>query len=193
MYQYPTSITPLLDSRSIYTPELRQEGMGLAFIPIIAMAVASAISTGGTIVAGQKRNNSQLKVMATTATDEVERNLAANRDWFLSLPNPTLSEKQAVVDFFNQQWGAWVQAMTGLGEPGQRAVRERQRDGVNSWGSDWWELYLDPILAKKVVEELPSQAPTQVQIENVGGLDMKKVSILLLAGGVAWWVMGGSK
>lgn len=187
----------LLDTRTSYHPELRQhgDGLGVAFlIPLIVAAAGAAISTGGSIVEGRRRANSQLKVMATTATDEVERQLANNRDWFLALSDPTLAEKQATVDYFHQQWGAWVNAMTPLGEPGARAVRERQRGGENSWGSDWWELYLDPILNRKVVEELPSQGPTQVQVTNVGmGLDMKKVSILLLAGGVVWWAMGGSK
>ena len=176
------------------------EGMGFAFlIPLIIAAVGAGISTGGSIVAGRMRTNSQLKVMATTATDEVERNLAANRDWFKGLTNPTVAEKQAAVDFFHNQWSTWVNQMTTLGEPGNRAVRERQRGGVNSWGADWWQLYLDPIMEIKTVEEQQATTTTTtggsptVSIENVMGIDSKTLALILLAGGAAWYAMGGKK
>lgn len=81
---------------------------------------------------------------ATQYVDDLERQLAANRDAYLSSTR-TPASRQAALLYFDQQW-AWLQSSDAcgsklLGRAGQSCIADRSRSGPYPWE----RFYRDPI------------------------------------------------
>lgn len=86
------------------------------------------------------------KDTVTDFVNTIEPLLAANRDNYLALENPTRVQQQAAVFYFDQQW-AWLKSpqacgSRALGDAGVACLADRSKGG--KW--PWERYYRDPIL-----------------------------------------------
>jgi hypothetical protein len=85
-------------------------------------------------------------ITVTDYVDQLEPQLQANRDGYLSGPH-TSDRYAAAIRYFNQQW-VWLKSPAAcgtrlLGSAGQNCVADRSRSG--QW--PWEAYYLDPIVS----------------------------------------------
>lgn len=144
-------------------------------VPIIGAAVLAVTLVLGSIA----RRNAQ-KTAATKIVNDVEPQLRANVEGYLSGPRTVSSQRQAIANF-NAGWQLVLDncGQSSLGSAGQRCISERQRGGTAPWcptpshtGCDWFALYLDPIandtpnadpVSNAVSELLPDLTAAQLQ------------------------------
>lgn len=130
------------------------QGLGFLWVPfLIATAVSGGSSFGMAWMTGNRVKNQQ-KLASSNWANEAEGYLQENLNAWLALaPNQkTKALQNEAINVFHYWWGQMVEKCSTLGDAGARCINERKRGGVNSWGKDWWELYLDPIANDTVVD-----------------------------------------
>lgn len=147
---------------------------------VIAATAAAPIPIVGPIIAGvalligalTHRLNPQQKInssdFANTAEDHLKGNLA---DW-QALPIKTKSVQNAAEGIFYQWWNWLVAQCQTQGNAGQKCISERQRGGQNSWGADWFQLYLDPIMNDPAVVD-DSEVVTVTNPDGTQGVALR--------------------
>lgn len=120
------------------------------------------------------------KVATTHIVDEVEPQLRANRDAYLSGPR-TLNDQQAALANFDYAWSQVMAAcgQVSLGNPGRACIADRQRGG--QW--DWFSYYRDPI-----ANDAPNPDAVESAFNNIGSAFSSGGSFLplLLIGGLLY-------
>jgi len=129
-------------------------GLGFVWIPFIIATAVTAGSTAGPLWIGANRIKNGQKLAASNFANEAEQYLQQNVDAWNSLPanEKTTANRGAAMEIFYYWWSELTNKCATLGEAGQRCINERNRGGQNSWGKDWFELYLDPIEKSPVVD-----------------------------------------
>jgi hypothetical protein len=151
------------------------------------------------------------KTKATALVNELEPQLAKNRDTYLSHPSPAM--QQAALANFDEAW-AWLAGPTGCGDPklgaaGQRCLSERGRGGTAAWcptggGCDWFTLYRNPIAdTPPTIADGPTNTAAPGTTGNPGGTGVVGSDIgqsiastlfsfgqMTIAGFPAWMVVG---
>jgi len=135
---------------------------GMGFLPVAALAplaaagppgwAALAITAGiqGAMIGLQllfSRKGPEQKRKATQIANEAEVELQRNLDAYLGGPR-TKDNQQAALAVFDYAWAQFVAYSQdpALGDPGQRAVRERGPGGqVPGTNGNWFIWYRDPI------------------------------------------------
>jgi hypothetical protein len=86
------------------------------------------------------------KIKASNTANEIEPYMVQNRDGYLAGERTVENQANAVATF-DALWGQFVQLESdpALGEAGKRGIQERGKDGIPSWGKNWFQLYRDPI------------------------------------------------
>lgn len=110
-------------------------------VPIVGAALAGVTIA---LAAWFNRKGPQQKVASTQIVDELEKQLAANRDAYLAGPR-TYDRQLVAIENFNRGW-EWLHSAEAcgspaLGKPGERCLSDRERSG--RW--PWEVYYLDPI------------------------------------------------
>jgi hypothetical protein len=91
------------------------------------------------------RQRPRQKEQAAAFADEIERQLQANLAAYQDSPR-TPEAQAAFLKNFDYAWAQFTAAMRDLGEPGERAVKERTRGGtVPGTDGNWFAWYRDPI------------------------------------------------
>lgn len=152
------------------------QGLGFLWVPfLIATAVSGGSSFGMAWMTGNRIKNGQ-KLASSNWANEAEGYLQENLNAWLAL-TPTQKTKalqNEAINVFHYWWGQMVEKCSTLGDAGARCINERKRGGVNSWGKDWWELYLDPIANDTTVEDQTNtgggggNAPTTTVVNTNG-------------------------
>lgn len=128
-------------------------GMGVA--PLVAIAIPAVIS-GVTSAIGllMNRQGGAQKIAATQIVNEIERQLAANRDGYLALPVRYRSTQAAALRNFDEGWSLVVTNCSdaALGRAGQACIEDRSPGG--RW--DWRSYYRDPIANDPDVQPDPT-------------------------------------
>lgn len=159
-------------------------------IPMIASSAAwagpvGAAIAGVTLLIGLwlGRKGPRQKELASVEANEneyyMQQNLAA---WQAS--SKSAGERAAALANFDMIWKDAVETWRTLGEPGERAERERGPGGiVPGTGGNWWIWYRDPIQNDPAVPQVGGLIP---------GADISGSTVLLLAavGLGAWWLLG---
>jgi hypothetical protein len=110
-------------------------------VPVVGTAVAG-VAVALSLIFGRK--GPRQKEEASRIADDAEQQLQANVRAYLGGPRTAESQAAALANF-DYAWSQLVAIWQQLGEPGERAIRERGRDGRPAWGPNWFELYRDPI------------------------------------------------
>lgn len=144
-----------------YVPAGRAfNGMGVA--PLVAIAIPAIIS-GVTSAIGllMNRQGGAQKMAATQIVNELERQLATNRDGYLAQPVRTVSMQAAALRNFDEGWSLVIANCSdpALGRAGQACIEDRSPGG--RW--DWRSYYRDPIANDPDVQPDPSI------VSSVGG------------------------
>lgn len=154
-----------------YLPNPAIPGLGFVWIPFLIATAVSAGSSGAGLWSGANRVKAGQKLAASNFADEAERYLQENVRAWQQLPDDQKNQttKGAAVEIFYYWWHQLEEKCATLGEAGTRCINERKRGGVNSWGADWFQLYLDPIEQYQVpVNPVSSTAPS-VTVNTNGG------------------------
>lgn len=135
---------------------------GMGFLPVAALAPAAAAGPVGWAAIGItvgiqaamialkflfNRKGPQQKIKAAQIANEAEIELQRNVDAYLSGPRTTANQ-QAALAVFDYAWSQFVlySQDPALGDPGQRAVKERGPGGqVPGTNGNWFVWYRDPI------------------------------------------------
>ncbi len=145
-------------------------------VPVVGAAVAGVAVALGLIFG---RKGPKQKQEASRIADEAEQQLRANLEGYLSGPRTPESQAAALANF-DYAWSELVQMWQQLGEPGQRAIRERGRDGRPAWGANWFEGYRDPIANDTPITQ-PGAGEALNQLSNAVGFEVHPA--LLFAAG----------
>lgn len=108
--------------------------------------IGAAIAAAGALIAFaiSKTGCGPTCIVASGIVDQLEPQLAANRDAFLEGPR-TAADKAAALANFDYAWN-WLTSAEALGsselgDAGRRGITDRSRGG--KW--DWFSYYRDPI------------------------------------------------
>ncbi len=117
--------------------------------PLVGAGVMAATAA---ITAIFKRKGPQQKIAATTIVNDVAPELEANLNAYFAGPR-TRASQAAALEYFDEMW-RWMTSSQALGnpelgDPGKRAIRERQRGGKY----DMFRDLRDPIANDPEVRE----------------------------------------
>lgn len=118
-------------------------------------------------------------VLATRIVDQLEPQLRANRDTFLSGPRTLANQRAALANFdLAMQWLRSGEACGAaeLGDAGRRCISDRDRGG--KW--DWYAYYRDPIEAATLDAEPNSLSAATAEFLT----GAPNTNLLLLAAGL---------
>lgn len=118
--------------------------VGTLILPGVGTAIgAAAGAIAGAVVSLFLRKGPEQKIQATADVNLFEPYFQANLATFQA----GQVSKADALQTFDTLWGKLVEALNvpALGEPGQRAIQERGRNGMPPWGQNWFQLYRDPI------------------------------------------------
>lgn len=142
--------------------------------------IGAGIAAAGALIAWaiSKSGCGPTCVMATGIVDQLEPQLAANRDEFLAGPKTAANKAAAIANFdYAMEWLRSTQACGSpeLGDAGKRCISDRTRGG--QW--DWYSYYRDPIEAVQVAPDPISQAAA---LFMGGGASEPSPALLMAAG-----------
>lgn len=142
-----------------------------ALIPLIGPAVMG-VTLG--IQLWRNRKGPKQKIAATQRVEELQRQLEANRDGYLSGPR-TRSSQTAALQNFDYAWDL-LQSSDGCGDPalgdaGKRCISERAPGGKY----DWRPSLRDPIANDSQVKDDPliPGLPSSFDVQSLLGSELK--------------------
>jgi uncharacterized protein YozE (UPF0346 family) len=130
------------------------------------------------------RKGPEQKRKATQIANEAEVELQRNLDAYMKGPR-TRADQQAALAVFDYAWAQFTAYSQdpALGEPGQRAVRERGPGGqVPGTNGNWFVWYRDPIANDQPTETTASSLLQSAT--SSGGSAILLLAVALLAVGV---------